>query len=300
MTGFNLLAPDQFHALPDGRRLCFRSHGAAHADPLILVIGLGLQLTYWPQPMIDGLVRNGFRVITMDNRDAGLSSFTDVRPPTLLQQFFRRADPDGYDLGDMADDVIALMDGLNLSAAHLLGMSMGGMIAQTVAARYPGRVRSLVSIFSTTGSLRVGQPALRAILQLMRHPAQSRDESASAYVDAMRLIGSSLEWDEEEHRTYAEHAWDRGGGVLSNLGTARQIGAIINSGDRTAELRNVRCRTLVIHGERDHMVASSGGYATAAAISGAKLVILPGLGHALPHTLLDTLLSLLVGHLRSS
>ncbi|HFI2224481.1 TPA: alpha/beta hydrolase [Pseudomonas aeruginosa] len=290
------MSPDRFCELPGERPLCYRSHGSESAPAVMLIVGLGLQLTYWPQPIIAGLVERGFRVITLDNRDSGRSFFTDVVPPTAMQQFLRKRTP-GYDLGDMANDVIGLMNGLNLATAHVVGMSMGGMIAQTLAARYPERIRTLTSIFSTTGSLRVGQPALKSIRQLLRRPPRSEQESVRDYLDIMRLIGSPLEWNEPAFRDYALLAWERGGGEASNIGTARQIGAIINSGDRTQELQRIRCRTLVIHGDEDLMVATSGGYATAAAIRGSSLVLLPGMGHDFPPCLSGTLLSLLAGHM---
>lgn len=291
------MSADRFCELPGERKLCYRTHGADDVPAVLLIVGLGLQLTYWPQPIIAGLVERGFRVITLDNRDSGRSFFTDVVPPTAMQQFLRKRTP-GYDLGDMANDVIGLMNGLNLETAHVVGMSMGGMIAQTLAARYPERVRTLTSIFSTTGSLRVGQPALKALCQLLRRPPRNQQESVRDYVDIMRLIGSPLECDEQALRNYATQAWERGGGEVSNLGTARQIGAIINSGDRTQELQRVRCSTLVIHGDKDLMVATTGGFATAAAIRQSSLVLLPGMGHDFPTCLSGTLLSLLAGHMR--
>ncbi|WP_445494744.1 alpha/beta fold hydrolase [Pseudomonas sp. 8(2025)] len=290
------MSADRFFELPDKRLLCYRSYGSETAPAVILVVGLGLQLTYWPQPIISGLVEMGLRVITLDNRDSGRSFYTQVTPPTVMQQFFRKPTP-GYDLGDMANDVIGLMDGLQLQKVGVIGMSMGGMIAQILAARFPERIETLTSIFSTTGSLRVGQPSLRAILQTLRRPPRNQQESVRDYVDIMRLIGSRLEWNEQALRNYAREAWDRGGGEAGNLGVVRQIGAIINSGDRTQDLRKIRCPTLVIHGDKDLMVATSGGFATAAAIPGAHLVLLPGMGHDFPSCLSGTLLSLLAGHL---
>ncbi|WP_047286499.1 alpha/beta fold hydrolase [Pseudomonas protegens] len=290
------MSADRFFELPDKRLLCYRSYGSETAPAVILVVGLGLQLTYWPQPIISGLVEMGMRVITLDNRDSGRSFYTQVTPPTVMQQFFRKPTP-GYDLGDMANDVIGLMDGLQLQKVGVIGMSMGGMIAQILAARFPERIETLTSIFSTTGSLRVGQPSLRAILQTLRRPPRNQQESVRDYVDIMRLIGSRLEWNEQALRNYAREAWDRGGGEAGNLGVVRQIGAIINSGDRTQDLRKIRCPTLVIHGDKDLMVATSGGFATAAAIPGAHLVLLPGMGHDFPSCLSGTLLSLLAGHL---
>jgi len=290
------MSADRFFELPDKRLLCYRSYGSETAPAVILVVGLGLQLTYWPQPIISGLVEMGLRVITLDNRDSGRSFYTQVTPPTVMQQFFRKP-TSGYDLGDMANDVIGLMDGLQLQKVGVIGMSMGGMIAQILAARFPERIETLTSIFSTTGSLRVGQPSLRAILQTLRRPPRNQQESVRDYVDIMRLIGSRLEWNEQALRNYAREAWDRGGGEAGNLGVVRQIGAIINSGDRTQDLRKIRCPTLVIHGDKDLMVATSGGFATAAAIPGAHLVLLPGMGHDFPSCLSGTLLSLLAGHL---
>ncbi len=290
---------DLFCDVAEGRRVCYRSYGSADDETLILVVGLGLQLTYWPQPLIDGLVGSGLRVIILDNRDAGQSFFTDVEPPTTLQQLLRRP-TSGYDLGHMASDVMGLMDALSIASAHVMGMSMGGMIAQTLSARHPGRVKSLTSLFSTTGSLKVGQPAFKALFQLLRRPPRNQREAARDYVDLLRLVGSSLEWDEAAHRQYAEQSWDRGGGLRNNVGTARQIGAIINSGDRTAELSRIQCPTLVIHGDRDLMVATTGGHATTAAIRGSRLVILPGMGHDIPLVLVDVLVSLIAGHVRVS
>ncbi|PLU87331.1 MULTISPECIES: alpha/beta hydrolase [Pseudomonas] len=291
------MSRDHFYELPGKGKLCYRSYGHEAAPAVLLIVGLGLQLTYWPQELIAGLVEQGLRVIIFDNRDSGRSFFTDVTPPTPLQQFLRTRTA-GYDLGDMANDVIGLMNGLKLETAHVVGMSMGGMIAQTLAARYPERVRTLTSIFSTTGSLRVGQPAWQTIRQLLRRPPRTEQESIRDYLDIMRLIGSTLEWNERAFHDYALLAWERGGGEASNIGTARQIGAIINSGDRTQELQRIRCRTLVIHGDKDLMVATSGGYATATAIRGSSLVLLPGMGHDLPRCLSSTLLSLLTGHMR--
>lgn len=290
------MSTDCFCELPGERKLCYRTYGSEHAPAVLLIVGLGLQLTYWPPQLIAGLVERGWRVITLDNRDSGRSFFTDVVPPTVMQQFFRKRTP-GYDLGDMASDVIGLMNGLKLDTAHVVGMSMGGMIAQTLAARYPERIRTLTTIFSTSGSLRVGQPAFKTILKLLRRPPRNQQESVRDYLDIMGVIGSTLEWDEQALRDYAMQAWERGNGEASNLGTARQIGAIINSGDRTQELQQIRCSTLVIHGEKDLMVATDGGFATATAITGARLVLLPGMGHDLPICLTGTLLSLLSGHL---
>ncbi|MGA4816156.1 alpha/beta fold hydrolase [Pseudomonas aeruginosa] len=277
--------------------LCYRSHGPETAPAVILIVGLGLQLIYWPEALIAGLVERGLRVITLDNRDSGRSFFTEVTPPSTLQQFFRKPTA-GYDLGDMADDVIGLMDGLRLGAAHVVGMSMGGMIAQTLAARYPQRVMSLASIFSTTGSLRVGQPAFKTILQLLRRPPRNQRESVRDYVEIMRSVGTTLEWDEQAHRDYAMQAWERGGGEASNLPGWR--GRSAPSSTRATERRN----SSEFAATRWSSMLRKTSWSPPAEASprrrpfpGARLVLLPGIGRDFPACLTGTLLSLLAGQM---
>lgn len=298
MSGALLLAgEDEFCTLPDGRRLCYRSFGAPTAPPLVLLVGLGLQLIYWPPQLVSGLVERGYRVIVLDNRDSGRSSLIDARPPTLYQQLFRIAPADAYDLADMAGDVVALMDRLQLPSAHLAGMSMGGMIAQTLAARWPQRVRSLASIFSSTGARAVGQPATSSLRLILRAPAPSREAAVAHHERISAHIGATrFEMNADAIRAYAGLAWERGHGAAAAAGIARQIGAIVKSGDRSAELRGVRTPTLVIHGDRDLMVHSSGGHATARAIPGARFVLIGGMGHAITADMSPLLVDLLAGH----
>jgi pimeloyl-ACP methyl ester carboxylesterase len=182
----------------------------------------------------------------------------------------------------MADDTVALMDRAGFPDAHLVGMSMGGMIAQTVAAHHPEHVRTLTSIFSTTGNRRAGRIALSTMRLMGRPPATTRDEAAERGVQMMRHIGSrQFTTSEADIRLAAQANWDRGDGAKAGAGVARQIGAIYASGDRTAELGRITAPTLVIHGDRDLMVSPSGGRATAAAIPGASFVEIPGMGHDL-------------------
>ena len=248
----------------------------------MLIAGLGQQLISWPDPLVDRLVAGGYHVLRFDNRDAGRSSRISVPPPGPLRQLTRRIRSDQYTLQDMAGDTVALMDQAGFADAHLVGMSMGGMIAQTIAAHHPEHVRTLTSIFSTTGDRQAGRIALRTMLLMGRPPATTRDQAAERGVQMMRHIGSRrFAASVQDIRRAAQANWDRGDGANAGAGVARQIGAIYASGDRTAELRRITAPTLVIHGDRDPMVNPSGGRATAAAIPVARFVEIPGMGHDL-------------------
>ncbi|MGH6646617.1 alpha/beta fold hydrolase [Aquabacterium sp.] len=291
------MSMDQFCDLPNGFRLCYRTHGHPDGDPLLLIAGLGLQLTYWSPLITEDLARRGYRVITMDNRDVGRSSRATGKPPGLLRSLSKRIEASAYDLDDMTRDTAGLLAHLHVDRVHVVGMSMGGMIAQNLAALYPDQVRSLTSIFSTTGAGRVGQPALSTLLRLAKAPPRSREEAVAGYLRMMRHIGSTGHFlDEQSLRSYAEQAWDRGHGANAHEGMARQVGAIMKSGDRTARLRGVRAPTLVIHGDQDRMVAPSGGQATADAIPGAVHLTVRGMGHDLPDDVIPYLVDLIDGH----
>ena len=284
---------DRFVDLPAGPRLCHRVDGPDDGTPLLLIAGLGLDLTSWPQRMVDGFVERGFRVVRLDNRDAGRSSRIDSPPPGRLRQLLARPRPDAYDLADMAADTVGLLDALGIERVHLLGMSMGGMIAQTVAARHPTRVLSLTSVFSTTGDRRVGQPARSTLLRLAKAPARTVEESVERHLAMLGHIGSSVfPPDEEVERAWATAVWDRGGGARSGAPVARQIGAIQASGDRTPDLARITVPTLVVHGDRDLMVHPTGGRATAAAIPGARHVEVAGMAHHLAPGVVDRLVEL--------
>lgn len=292
---------DRFATTAAGLEICFRTDGDAAATPLLLIAGLGQQLISWPRDFVDELVARGFYVIRHDNRDTGRSSRIDqLRPPALWRQLSRRFVPEQYTLADMAEDAVAVLDAVGVARAHVVGMSMGGMIAQTVAARHPERTLSLTSIFSNTGHLLNGWISFRALLGVARPPAREREANAAAFVAMLRIIGSAgYPLDEEEMRQLALDSYDRGDGARAHRGTARQIGAIYKSGDRTAELRRISAPTLVIHGDRDLMVHPSGGKATARAIPGARLVTITGMGHELPRGARPELLDLISGHARS-
>ena len=286
-------ATDRFVDLPAGPRLCYRLDGPDDGTPLLLIAGLGLDLTSWPQRMVDGFAERGFRVVRPDNRDAGRSSRIGNPPPGRLRQLLVRPRPDAYDLADMAADTVGLLDALGIERVHLLGMSMGGMIAQTVAARHPARVLSLTSVFSTTGHRRVGQPARSTLLRLAKSPARTVEESVERHLAMLGHIGSTVFPPDEEHeRAWATAVWDRCGGPRAGAAVARQIGAIQAAGDRTAELARITAPTLVVHGDRDLMVDPTGGRATADAIPGARHVEVAGMGHHLAPGVVDRLVEL--------
>ncbi|MGY5883402.1 alpha/beta fold hydrolase [Modestobacter lacusdianchii] len=296
-------APDDdlFVDLPAGPRLCHRTAGPDDGVPLLLIAGLGIDLTSWPQRMVDGFTDRGFRVIRFDNRDVGRSTSIVTPPPGRLRQLLARPRPDAYDLADMAADTVGLLDHLEVSQVHLVGMSMGGMIAQTVAARHPGRVASLTSIFSTTGDRRVGQPARSTLLRMARRPARTVEESVQRHLALLGHIGSpQFLPDDDLERAWAIGLWDRGGGARARSGVPRQISAIHASGDRTAELRRITTPTLVVHGSTDRMVHPTGGRATAAAIPGSRHVEITGMGHHLAPGVVDQLVDLTTDLARST
>jgi cation diffusion facilitator CzcD-associated flavoprotein CzcO/pimeloyl-ACP methyl ester carboxylesterase len=284
----------------DGVRICYRTSGDRRGEPVVLIAGLGLDQTSWPESLIAALLARGAFVVTLDNRDVGRSARASSPPPTVLQQVLRRPRPDGYTLAHMARDTVGVLDALGLDDAHLVGMSMGGMIAQEIAARHPERVRSLTSIFSTTGARAVGQPEASTIRRLARRPARTRDQFVEGYVGMIRHIaGTHFPFEEQAVRAYAARAWDRGDGATSREGVARQVNAIQLSGDRTARLRRITAPTLVVHGLRDRMVAPSGGRATAEAIRGAKLVTIAGMEHYLAEGAIPRLVELIAEQLRA-
>ena len=253
-------------------------------DPaLLLVMGLGMQLIHWDWEFCEGLAERGFRVIRFDNRDAGLSTKIDAPVPNVMRAMAGLPTRVPYLLNDMADDSFGLLDHLGIERAHVAGVSMGGMIAQTMAIRRPERVLSLGSMLSTPGDRRVGTPKLRVWSVLMGRAPQDRDAYVEYFVRVFRMIGSpGYPVDEELMRERAAATYDR---CHHPAGTARQLGAILASGSRTAALRRLDVPTVVIHGKNDPLVPFRAGVATARAIPGAELVAIPGMGHDLPREL---------------
>ncbi|MEU9823253.1 alpha/beta fold hydrolase [Pseudonocardia alni] len=268
-----------------GVTLCFERIGDPGATPLLLVAGLGQQLHAWPTALCTELAEAGFTVYRFDNRDAGRSTHhPDQPPPGLWAMLTGRHGRDGYRLPDMARDTVGLIDALELGSVHLAGMSMGGMIAQTVAAHAPERVRSLSSLISTTGARDAGRLAWSTWPRMFAPPPGDRSAAGRAAVAFYRHIGAhGFDLDEDWIRAEAEASWDRDPGPSAAAGTGRQLAAILGSGDRTAELARIDVPTLVVHGDRDRMVHPSGGEATRRAIPGARAVTVAGMGHDLPH-----------------
>jgi pimeloyl-ACP methyl ester carboxylesterase len=272
---------EQFAEVGNGITLCYETFGDPAAPPIVLIMGLGTQMVAWDTRFCEQLAGDGFFVVRFDNRDTGRSTRMDGAPvPKLHEIALRRIPRPAYKLADLALDTVGLMDALGIERAHVVGVSMGGMIAQTIAARHPTRVRSLTSIMSNTGARWSGQPALKTYPVLLASSPSDREGFIERGIKTWHTIGSpGFERDDLELRAMIELSFDRG---ASPAGTARQLGAIIASGDRRRELRAVRAPTLVIHGTADKLVAPSGGRATAKAIDGARLVTIEGMGHDLP------------------
>ena len=243
-------------------------------------MGLGTQMIAWQEAFCLQLASHGFYVVRFDNRDIGHSTHLRGAPPTTAQLLRRSKRAAHYTLADMAQDAAGLLSELDLSPAHVIGASMGGMIAQTLAARHPSQVRSLVSIMSNTGSRLSGQPALRTYPVFLRRPPNTRDGFIAHMSRVFAAIGSTgLPQDADDIRALAAASYDRD---HDPAGPGRQLAAIIASGDRTAELRRISVPTLVVHGSADPLVSPSGARATARAIPLARLLIIKGMGHDLP------------------
>jgi pimeloyl-ACP methyl ester carboxylesterase len=261
--------------------LAYETFGDPSDPALLLVMGLGTQMLGWRAGFCAELAARGFRVIRYDNRDVGRSTkFSSHRPPTAAQLLRRDRKAAAYTLADMADDAVGLLDALGIAAAHVVGASMGGMIAQTIAFRHPRRVLSLVSIMSNTGARWSGQPSLSMYRTLLTRAPREREAFIEHQMQVFAKTGSpGFPRDEADQRELAVSSFERG---IDPAGSGRQLAAIIASGDRTAELRTIRAPTLVVHGEQDRLVAPSGGRATAKAIPGARLLTIEGMGHDLP------------------
>jgi pimeloyl-ACP methyl ester carboxylesterase len=277
----------------NGIDLEWEEFGNADDPPLLLIMGLGAQMIVWDDEFCALIAARGFRVIRFDNRDVGLSTKIEGGPtPDLLAAFTGDASSASYTLDDMADDAAALLDELGITSAHVMGASMGGMIAQTLAIRHPQKVQTLTSIMSTTGALDVGQPDPAVIPLLLTPPPVDRAGYIEHSVGGSRVLTSpGFPFDEERTRARAAESYDR---CFDPAGGARQLLAILASGDRTPALGSVRVPTLVVHGDADPLVTPSGGRATAAAVPGARLLMIPGMGHDLPREAWETIVDAIV------
>jgi pimeloyl-ACP methyl ester carboxylesterase len=254
----------------NGIELCFETFGDAEDPALLLVMGLGAQMISWDEDFCAALVDRGFHVIRFDNRDVGLSTKVEPQPG---------ADGPPYTLSDMAADAIGLLDHLGIDAAHVVGASMGGMIAQTIAIEHPSRVLTLTSIMSTTGEPEVGQATPEAAARLIAPPATTRDEAIQRAIDSAKVTGGPDFFDEDRLRRKAAAAYDRS---FHPVGAVRQVMAIMASGSRAEGLAALAMPTLVIHGDVDTLVTPSGGHRTAELVPGAELLVIEGMGHELP------------------
>lgn len=265
----------------NGIRIEYDTVGEWGHSVALLIPGLGGQLTGWPDGFCALLAARRFSVVRYDNRDAGLSSSVEGGPaPDPMAVYLGDHSSVAYTLEDLADDAVGVLDALDVEAAHLVGVSMGGMIAQAVAAAYPERVLSLCSISSTTGSPAVGQPTAEGFALLARPPATTREERIAADLEWHRVLGSpGYPTGDDELRAHKGRSFDR---AHNPEGSARQLCAILASGDRTASLARIQAPTLVVHGSEDKLIQPSGGEATAEAITGARLMTIKGMGHDLP------------------
>lgn len=282
--------------------IAYETSGPPDGEPLLLVMGIGGQMLSWPDGFVGLLVDEGFHVTRFDNRDSGLSThLTEAGTPNQLTMLLRPQAAARYLLDDMADDAVAVLDAIGRPAAHLVGMSQGGMIAQAAAVRHPARVRTLTSI-SSAPAPRIGQPGPRTLLKIITtaNPkrVRIREDAAQYVVDVARVTGSrAYPADEEALRERGRRSFDRAGFDLAAV--QRQTAAIAASGDRRAALARVRAPTLVIHGEADPMIRVRAGKATADAIPGARLITHPGMGHDLPEPLWPALVEEITGHARA-
>ena len=278
----------------NGLTLEYETFGDPADPPVLLIMGFGQQLIRWSPEFCEAIAADGYRVIRFDNRDTGLSTWFDDAGVPDLGEVVTGVTPPPYTLVDMADDAAGLLEELGHDSAHVVGVSMGGMIAQHLAIGHPHRVRTLTSVMSTTGdpSLPPGDP--QVIGALLAPPPATRDEAIEQGVVVWKAIGSpGFPFDEDFAREFSAAAYDR---AFHPAGNARHLAAIATQSDRTAGLAGVRVPTLVIHGAADPLVHPEAGRATADAVTGARFLLVPGMGHDLPAELVDEFAAELTEH----
>jgi len=293
----NIPHSDPARVRVNGIELVYDTFGDPSAPPLLLIMGLGVQMIAWDEEFCAALAALGYWVIRFDNRDVGLSTRLDeagVPDVLALMQGRGEAVQVPYTLRDMADDAAGLLDALQAKPAHVVGASMGGMIAQEMAIRHPGHVRTLTSIMSTTGDPALPPPKPEAMSVLVTPFPTDREGYLEGSVQASRILaGPGFPFDEDRAREEAGRAFDRG---LSLAGTARQLAAILASGSRKEALQAVTVPTLVIHGDADPLVPVECGIDTANSVPGAELLIIEGMGHDLPPAVAPQVISAIVRH----
>lgn len=291
----------------NGLRIDAEVHGDPGGPVVLLVMGLGMPAALWPDPMVQTLTAAGFRVVTFDNRDAGGSTrFEGVQVPNLLRAIgralLRRPVSAPYTLHDMAADTVGLLDALGIERAHVVGASMGGMIGQVIAAQHPARVLSLTSIMSNSGNpeRRIAFGRWKALRAIIHRPPPPDDHEAVVrhLIRVFGVIGSPGFRDEiEQARPIFERVARRG---LYRAGTARQLLAILATGDRRPLLQQITAPTLVLHGADDPLVPIAAGRDTAVHIPGATLEIIEGMGHDFPPSLMARIATRIAGHCRAT
>lgn len=279
--------------------MAYQCFGNSSHPPVLLMMGAGAQMIAWPDGFCDELVKQGLYLIRFDNRDTGLSThFNDAPIPNFTAAMAGDYSSVTYTLSDMAADTIGLIDGLGLDKVHLVGASMGGMIAQTVAIEYRSRIKSLTSIMSTTGAPAVGLPDFKTLSSLGEAPYHDREAYIEWRIRSLKALGSpGFPFDEATVAKTAGLSWDRD---HDPLGMLRQAVAVLKSGDRTEKLHQLKVPTLVLHGTSDKMIDVSGGKATAEAIPGARLHLFEGMGHGFPQALWAELAMLIAQHVRNA
>jgi len=284
------------HAEANGIELFYETVGDPARPTVLLISGLGSQMISWDAELCEAIADRGFHVVRYDNRDVGLSTHlddtVDVRA-VMAARASGEAPEVPYLLSDMAADAVGLLDHLGVTRAHVVGVSMGGMIAQTVAINHPDRVTTLTSIMSTTGEAHVGMPTPEASAQLFSPPPRTREEAQENQVRHAHIWGSPGLFDEDRLRDLAGAAWDRDS---DKTGTARQLAAIMASPSRAEALAELAVPTLVIHGTEDKLVQPSGGERTAELIPDAKLVMIDGMGHDLAPPLWPQIVDAIASH----
>jgi pimeloyl-ACP methyl ester carboxylesterase len=275
--------------------LTYDTFGDPTSPPMLLIMGLGAQMIRWDDAFCQAIAAQGRWVIRFDNRDVGLSTkFDEAGIPNIMTLIQGQRSDVPYKLKDMADDAVGLLDSLGVESAHVVGVSMGGMIAQTMAIHYPERVRTLTSIMSSTGNPELPQPKPEAMEVLLTPPVSNRNDYITNQLKAAKVLhGPTYPLDEDYVRNYAERSYDR---CYHPQGYSRQLAAVLASERRDESLANVKVPTLVMHGDRDPLVPVDGGKDTAKSIPGAKLVIIEGMGHSFPTEKVPKILQELLQH----
>ena len=279
----------------------YDSFGDKSHPAIVLIMGLATQMIYWDEQFCKLLASQGYWVIRFDNRDNGKSTWLDSTPPPtslalLTNAVFKRPVGATYLLFDMMNDTVGLLDALHLESAHIVGASMGGMIAQEIAIHHPHRVKSLTSIMSTTGDRKLPKPSTAFSFKMLKPPPKDVNKAVSFGMHVWRLIqGSHYPFEQQKVLSLITRALQRG---FNPAGNTRQLAAILDSPDRTQQLNTLKIPSLIIHGEDDPLVLVACGYATAKAIPNAKIKTYPGMGHTIPSQLYDDISKQILDHIR--